>query len=178
MPTIKCRFCKDNLEYPTGTAAVKCLNCLSTQSVPSSLSDENEEIFSQALELRNNREFDKAYKIYRDLNKKYPKDIDIFWELILCRFGLIYEKKAGKKDYFPVINRLSDTMIFDDEDYKKIMDNSELVHKQIFRRDAIAIYEIQKKCLKRQKVSLLMMSTFVITQQPPIPLLQQIWEIC
>ena len=147
MPTLKCRFCKDNLDFSAGTSATKCFNCGMTQTVPSSISEDNSELFSQALDLRKNKEFDKTYRIYKELGAKASGDIDIYWELLLCRMGINYVKNPGEKEYYPVIDRLSDTMIFDDEDYKKVRDASVPNIRQIFRRDAIAIYDLQKKML-------------------------------
>ena len=147
MPTLKCRYCKDNIDFSGGTSAAKCFNCGYTQTVPASIKDDNAELFSQAQEFRNGLEFDKAFKIYKDLSDEFPNDLGIIWELLLCRMGIVYKKNPGEKEYFPVINRLSDTVIFDDGDYKKIMDSAEPVQKQIFRRDAIAVYNVQTKML-------------------------------
>ena len=147
MPTLRCRYCKENLDYSKETSVAKCFNCGLLQPVPGCVSEENSELFLNALELRNNHEYDKAYKIYKDLNEKAPEDADIYWELVLCRLGIDYVRRAVEKDYVPVINRLSGVMVFDDEDYKKAMDLAAGGQKQLFRRDAISIYDIQKKML-------------------------------
>ena len=147
MPTLKCRYCRENLECSKGTTIAKCWNCGLTQSVPGSVNDDNAEQFLKALDLRNEHLFDEAYGIYKDLNGKAEDDADLYWELVLCRLGIEYVKKPAEKEYLPVINRLSDVMVFDDGDYKKAMDLAIGDQKQLLRRDAIAIYDVQKKML-------------------------------
>lgn len=147
MPTLRCKYCKENLEFSYRDTAAKCWNCGSIQSVPRSMTEENAELYKQAQELLNGKEFDKAARIYKDLYASAPNDPELAWDTIMCRFGIEYVKKPAEKEYITVVNRLNDTMIFDDGEYKKAMELADANQKQVFRRDAIAIYDIQKKML-------------------------------
>ncbi len=148
MPTLKCKYCKENLEFSFGDTAAKCWNCGYIQSVPKSLGEENAELYKQAQELLTLKEFDKAARIYNDLSAAAPGDAELSWDLILCKFGIEYVKKPAEKEFLPIINRLSDVMIFDGNDYKKAMNLADANQKKVFRRDAIAIYDVQKKMLE------------------------------
>lgn len=147
MPSLRCKYCKENLEFSYMDTASKCWNCGYIQSVPRTLTEENAELYKQAQEYLNQKEFDKAARIYKDLAVSSSNDAELAWDSIMCRFGLEYSKKRSDKEYTVAVNRLSDTIIFDDIEYKKAMDLADANQKQVFRRDAIAVYDIQKKML-------------------------------
>ena len=147
MPTLRCKYCRNSLEFSYRDTAAKCWNCGYIQSVPRTLTEENAELYKQAQEFLFEKEFDKAARIYKDLSAASFNDAELAWDSIMCRFGIEYSKKHSEKEYTTTVHRLSGTIIFDDADYKKAMDLADANQKQVFRRDAIAIYDIQKRML-------------------------------
>ncbi len=150
MSLLKCRYCGGNIEFMSGTSVFTCWRCRLNQTVPKTINDSNSPRYNEAIELHDEYRFDEAADIYRNIIKHYSREADAYWSLVLNKYGVTYERisKNGKNEYIPVIHRLSDTLIFDDEDYKKVLYLADYNQKSIYRSDALKIYDLQRKMLE------------------------------
>ena len=100
---------------------------------------------NKANELRQRREFDQAEGIYRALTIAFPDDPEIWWNIVLCEYGIEYveETREGKKRMVPTINRMKYESIFELDAYKKAIEFADDTTKEIYRQDAQAIEDIQ-----------------------------------
>lgn len=149
MSLLKCRYCGGNIEFMPGTSVSSCWRCRFDQTVPRTISDSNQSLYTEAVELHSEYRFDEAIEVYREIIRRSSREADAYWEVVLCKYGINYERTVqnGSAKYSPVIKRLSDTLIFDDEDYKKVMYLADYTQKSIYRRDALQIFDLQKSML-------------------------------
>ena len=141
MSLLRCGYCGGNLEFMPGTSVFSCWRCRIEQTVPRYINDNNQLLFSEASDLHAEHRFDESIDIYREIIKRSSREADAYWEVVLNKYGINYERfvKSGTSTYEPVMRRLSDTLIFDDEDYKRVMYLADYTQKAIYRRDGLQI---------------------------------------
>jgi hypothetical protein len=75
------------------------------------------ERFNHANKLRLEKQFDLALAEFEQLAAEKPNDCEIYWNLVLCRYGIEYvDDVDGTKK--PTCNRMSYDSIFEDPDYQ------------------------------------------------------------
>lgn len=92
-------------------------------------------------------EFDKAAGVYESIVTEFPDEAEVYWGLLLCKYGIEYvDDKFGKKT--PTCHRTLPTSIKDDEDFSLACDYADSTSKSMYREEAKIIDGIQKKILK------------------------------
>ncbi len=140
-------MCGDHLEVKDGDKIAKCPSCDTVQTIPSTNDEASLKLINRGNTLRSQGEFDKAYGIFSQLLNNENEDAEIYWNLLLCKYGITYvDDYDGKKK--PTINRMSRVSILDDEDYKKVISLADVVSKENYEYEAKRISDIQKNILK------------------------------
>ena len=147
MGGLKCKMCGSNLDIEDSITVCKCEKCGTSQTVPDIEDDKELKLFERAGRLRFNCDFDKAAGIYNTITDSYPEEAEGYWGLILCKYGIEYADNAsGKK--VPVCHRISYDSVMDDEDFERVMENSDSESRAIFREEAKIIEENRKKYIQ------------------------------
>lgn len=147
MGILKCKSCGGDLERKEGEQVLKCSYCGSYNTIPSTNDDQILKIYARGNLLRSQGEFDKAYSVFSQLLTEEKEEAEIYWNLILCKYGIIYiDDYDGNKK--PTINRMSMSSILDDEDYKKVLSLADVVSKETYIKEANKIYIIQEDIQK------------------------------
>ena len=148
MAVFKCKMCGGTIECSVGDTVGVCDSCGIKQTLPILLNDERRaNFYNRANQFRRNNEFDKAESIYEQLLNDNDKDPEVYWSLVLCRYGIEYVEDPGTHKRVPTVNRMQYTSVLNDEDYKLAIKYSDTLQRGIYEDEAVAINEIQKGIL-------------------------------
>lgn len=143
---LKCKMCGGDLEN-IGAQVATCLYCGSKQILPKSSSEKKANLYDRANHYRSINEFDKAAAVYEQALAEDTADAEIYWDLVLCTYGVEYVEDPLTKKRIPTVNRTQFQSIFDDRNYKSAIANASKEQKEILEADAVVIDKIQKEIL-------------------------------
>lgn len=142
MGLFKCKCCGADLHVKEGDKVATCDYCGSVQTIPNSQDANVLSVYMRGNSLRNQGEFDKAYAVFSRLSDSESSDAEIYWNLLLCKYGVTYvDDYDGKKK--PTMNRVSLSSILDDHDYLKALALSDAISKEAYIEEASRIAKIQ-----------------------------------
>lgn len=139
-------MCGGDLEN-IGAQVATCLYCGSKQILPKSSSEKKANLYDRANHYRSINEFDKAAAVYEQALAEDTADAEIYWDLVLCTYGVEYVEDPLTKKRIPTVNRTQFQSIFDDRNYKSAIANASKEQKEILEADAAVIDKIQKEIL-------------------------------
>ena len=148
MAVFKCKMCGAPLEIGAGASTACCDYCGSEQTIPKISGDKLERLHDRANHFRRNDEFDKAIGIYEQILEEDNTDSEVYWSLVLCKYGIKYVEDPASRQRIPTVNRAQYTSIFDDDNYKLAIKYSDISQKILYEKEARAINEIQKGILE------------------------------
>ena len=142
--TYKCKICGGQATIDSNNGVVVCDYCGTKQALPLFTADSERLLYDRGNNYLLHSEYDKAENVFNQLLTIKPGAAELYWDLVLCKYGVTYVKdpKAGK--YIPTCNRTHYTPIFSDENYKKAIELSAGEKKALFEEDAKTIDNIQK----------------------------------
>lgn len=94
MSAFICKFCGAPLEL-SNTTVCECGSCNRLQCVPLIDSVEKRNLLTRAEQLRSEQRYDKAIQLYEKMISLSPTDADLYWELALCRYGVLFYADGG-----------------------------------------------------------------------------------
>lgn len=142
-----CKCCGAALDVKGQVTVCKCANCDVLQSIPRLDFDEKTILWERADKLRRAGEYDRATELYRELLKIDDTDSEIYWCIMLCRYGIEYVEEYGSHKRIPTINRFSYTPIINDEDYRAAVRIADGDRRRIYILQAGELEELRKKVL-------------------------------
>lgn len=148
MPVYKCKMCERDLEAEADQSLCVCGFCGTSQTLPTSDNDQVIAMLSRGNHLRQLCEFDKAAVIYEKLLKDIHNDPEIYWQLALCRYGILYVKEPQVNIMIPSCRRARYKSILCDSPFLEAMDRSDILRRDAYRKEAEYIDVMQKKLLK------------------------------
>lgn len=143
MSVIRCQVCGGKLILQNNHLAV-CENCDSLQSLPR-IDGTVQSTYERANHNRCNKEFDRAIDQFNKVLDAYPQDAATYWQIVLCKFGVYYEKDPRTGDYKPTVHRMMRTSLMADPDYLKALEYATPQEKEIYEEKAAEIYQIQQR---------------------------------
>ncbi len=147
MAVFKCKMCGGSLEINSNQTTATCEYCGTKQTLPKLSDDKRANLYDRANHFRRNNEFDKAESIYEQILTEDNTDAEVYWSLVLCRYGIEYVEDPATRKRIPTVNRAQFTSIFDDDNYKSALQYADGYQKAIYEQEATAINEIQKGIL-------------------------------
>ncbi len=141
----KCKMCDAVLPVNTGERVVTCEYCGSEQTLPGLGDERLLNLYDRASHYRRNNEFDKAQALYEQILEENPDDSEIYWSVILCKYGIEYVEEGGKR--VPTVNRTQTDTIFDDAEYVNALKYATPEQRAVYEAEAKRIDEIQKDIL-------------------------------
>ena len=144
-------MCGGNIIYNEGDKVGTCESCGTKQTIPNISGEKIANMVDRANHFRLNNEYDKAQKIYEDILLENSDDAEIYWDLLLCKYGIEYVEDPKTKKRVPTINRLQYKSILLEDDYKKAITLADSSQKQLFEEEAKYIDEVQKNILDISK---------------------------
>ncbi len=147
MAVFKCKMCGASLEAPEGASVATCEYCDSQQTLPRL----NDEKITRLYEMANlqwrNKSYDKAMGFFESILLEDNSDAEIYWSMVLCRYGIEYVEDPKTKKRIPTINRTQYTSILADADYKAALEHADLSQKLLYQEEAKEIDKIQQRIL-------------------------------
>lgn len=142
MAVFKCKMCGGALEVDGNLTTTTCDYCGSQQTLPRLNDDKLERLYDRANHFRLNNEFDKALGIYEQILDETSEDAEVYWSIVLCRYGIEYveDPKTGKRT--PTVNRAQLIPISADSDYALAIKHADVSQKILYESEAKAIDEI------------------------------------
>ena len=141
----KCKMCDAVLPVSPGERVVTCEYCGSEQTLPGLGDERLLNLYDRASHYRCNNEFDKAQALYEQILEENPSDSEIYWSVILCKYGIEYVEEGGKR--VPTVNRTQTDSIFEDIYYQSALKYATPEQSAVYEAEAKRIDEIQKDIL-------------------------------
>ena len=121
-----------------------CEYCGTKQALPLFTDDSERMLYERGNNYLSHSEYDKAENVFNQLLTIKPSAAELYWDLVLCKYGVTYVKDPATGKYIPTCNRTHYTPIFSDENYKKAIELSSGEKRALFEDDAKTIDNIQK----------------------------------
>ncbi len=147
MSVFQCRMCGGTLEVRLYSGVCKCSFCGTEQSVPRFGLSEKENLLRRAEQYRRCSDYDGALLLYEQALSLDPQDADIYWAMVLCRYGVDYVFDPQKKQHIPTINRTRAKAVSDDGDFRCAMKYADEYQRSVFSRQAEELDRIQNDIL-------------------------------
>ena len=147
MAVFKCKMCGGSLEISEGTTVCECEYCGTKQTLPKINDEQKINMFNRASHFRQQYEFDKAAEIYEKMAAESGSDAELFWSIVLCRYGIEYVDDPVTKNKIPTCHRTQYKSILEDPDYLTALSCADTMQRDIYEREAKVINDIQKKIL-------------------------------
>jgi len=137
-------MCGGDLDLQDKASVGVCQFCGKRQTLPRAANERIVNLYSRANALLAEHEYDQAMILYEAILGEDEKDAEVYWSLVLCKYGVSYieEPATGKKTL--VCNRIQPMSILDDEDFRRALTYSEDDARCIYEAEAIQIDAIQK----------------------------------
>lgn len=147
MAVFKCKMCGGTINFEEGASVGVCDSCGTKQTLPKLNDDRVSRLHDRANHFRRNKDFDKAAAIYEEILNEDNTDAEVYWSLVLCKYGIDYVESPDTHKQVPTVNRAQFTSIFDDANYKAALEHADSSQKEIYEKEAEAINNIQKGIL-------------------------------
>lgn len=138
----QCHACGGNVIPDADGKAGACEYCGMRMVFPR----KGHRIMNQANALRSRMEFDQAEILYERLASLYPDDPEIWWNILLCRYGILYVQEADCRVI--TVNRMRHGSVYDEEAYQKAIQNADAEQRQIYEDEGCEIQGIQERLLE------------------------------
>ena len=148
MVELKCRMCGGTLQIDETQLIAECEFCGRRQTVPMLDNKKKLALFQRAERLRFNGEFDRAAGVYETAVADFPEEADIFWGLVLCRYGIEYvdDPLTGRK--IPTCHRSSFSSILEDADYLEAVRLADEERAALYLTQAEELEKIRKQIIE------------------------------
>ncbi|MDR1703917.1 MAG: hypothetical protein LBS19_04425 [Clostridiales bacterium] len=147
MIIFKCKMCGGALEIAGNAGVITCEYCGTKQTLPKLDSDRKATLYDRAGHFRRANEYDKTAAIYETILGEDGADAEAYWSLALCKYGVEYVEDPLTRKRIPTCNRTQFTSILADENYKKAIENADVIVRGMYEEEAKAIDAIQKGIL-------------------------------
>ena len=141
----KCKMCDATLSFHQGDRVTVCEYCGSEQTLPGFGDERLLNLYDRASHYRRNNEFDKAQALYEQILCENPEDSEIYWSVILCKYGIEYVEEDGKR--VPTVNRMQTLSVLDDVHYRNAIKYATPEQSVVYEAEAKRIDKIQKEIL-------------------------------
>ena len=144
MTIFKCKMCGGDMTVDRSTGIAVCDYCGTKQTLPQFTDESSELLYNRGNNYLMQNKFDKAENIFNQLLSINPQDAEIYWDLVMCRYGVTFVKDSKSGQYIPTCNRTHYLPIFQDENYKNAIKFSFGDKKEYYQSNAKTIDNIQK----------------------------------
>ena len=144
-------MCGGTLQADLEKKIAVCDSCGTEQTIPSLDDEKKANMFDRANHFRVNNEYDKALSMYEKLLELDGNDAEIYWSVVLCKYGIEYVEDPATHKRIPTINRLQYDSILTDGDYKMALEKANSYQKRVYENEAQIISNIQKDILAISK---------------------------
>lgn len=131
-----------------GSSVCRCEYCGKEQTLPKTDDEHILNMLNRANYFRQKFEFDKAIEIYEQLLNNGNEDAEVYWSLVLCRYGIEYVDDPKTSEKKPTCHRMQYASILEDADYLMAIKGADTIQKNLFEKEAGYIAKTQKEILE------------------------------
>ncbi len=147
MAKFTCKMCGSDMFVNDNMTVEICERCGSTMTLPRTKSEIKVNLYNDANKFRSNGEFGKAMDIYASILDNEPTDAEAHWNMVLCKYGVLYTEDRSRKRV-PTCSKMCSTAVSEDENYKDAIQNADVLAKAVYEEEAKKIDELQKNMIK------------------------------
>lgn len=151
MQVFKCKICGGDVSVDRATGIAVCEYCGTKQVLPQFSDDSSKRLYESGHHYLQNGEYDKAEAVFNQLLAINPQDAEIYWDLVLCKYGVTFVKDPKTGKYVPTCNRTHYESILNDKNYQNALKYSDAEQAAFYRENAETINNIQKGILSVSK---------------------------
>lgn len=148
---LKCKICGGDMTVDRATGIAVCDYCGTKQTLPQFTDESSELLYNRGNSYLMHNEFDKAENIFNQLLSINPQDAEIYWDLVMCKYGVNFVKDSKSGKYIPTCNRTHYLPIFQDENYQNAIKFSSGDKQEHYKTNAKTIDNIQKGIISVSK---------------------------
>ena len=104
-------------------------------------------LLNRANSLRQQCEFDRAFRVYDEILAQNPPSADVLWAQTLCEYGIEYVQDPGSNRYIPTMHRIKDDRILASSTYLEAIKLADSTQKEKLVASAEEIQQIQDEYL-------------------------------
>lgn len=135
MAVLTCKICGGDI-ISTGIGYGVCDSCGTEVTLPVINDTVIAEYYNRGNHFRENREFDQAYKEFEHIIAQDSEDAEAHWSLVLCKYGVVYEKNLHTGAYDLIVTNIRQEPIFEDIDYRRTLKCCDEHAKTLYRAEA------------------------------------------
>lgn len=151
MQTFKCKICGGSLTVASKSRVAVCDYCGSKQILPLFSDESAQLLYDRGNSYLRQNEYDKAETIFNQLLSLCPEDPEIYWDLVLCKYGVTFVKDPKTEKYVPTCNRTHYESVLNDKNYQNALKYSDAEQTAYYQENAETINDIQKGILAVSK---------------------------
>ncbi len=140
-------MCGGEQNLPDGVFSGTCPYCNSLTTFPRVSEEYIRTLYNRAEQLRRNNDYDRAIEAYSQLIAAAPEEPEAYWGSVLCRFGIEYVEDPVTHERIPTCHRVQFDHLLSDADYLNAIKYAGSVEKEIYRKEAERIANVQKDIL-------------------------------
>ena len=151
MQDFKCKICAGTMTVDRSAGIGICDYCGTKQVLPQFSDDSSKRLFDSGNNYLQHSEYDKAENVFNQLLSINPQDAEIFWSLVLCKYGVSFVKDSRTGKYIPTCNRTNYESVLKDKNYLNAIKYSNDEKNIFYREQAEIINKIQKGIIEISK---------------------------
>lgn len=150
---IKCKMCGGNVEILPDQNIAVCEYCGSKMTIPRVDDEKKVNLYNRANHFRLQNDYDKALLLYERILEDCTDDPEIYWSILLCRYGIEYVEEPSDGRRTPTCHRTLVNSILNDPDYFSVLKYAVPEAGELYRKEASVIDGIQKNILSMSQTS-------------------------
>lgn len=145
----QCKNCGGKLIPNEDGVTGTCDHCDGVAILPNGKEEERIMAANRANKLRLNCEFDRAIQAYEKLIQENDSDAELYWNLLICKYGIEYVKDPVTNEYKPTCHRARYESVVSDMNYQEVMKYASPLARNLYEKQAKEIDEILQSILAK-----------------------------
>ena len=141
---LNCQCCGAALKI--GNSVCTCEYC-GTTNIVSGSTGKYIDLLNRANKLRQQCEFDRAFRVYDEILAENGSYVDVLWAQTLCEYGIEYVQDPVSGRYMPTLHRIKDESILNSESFNEAVGKADDAQKEELKNAAMEIAKIQENYL-------------------------------
>lgn len=141
---LNCQCCGASLKL--GNSVCTCEYC-GTTNIVSGSTGKYIDLLNRANKLRQECEFDRAFRVYDEILAENGSYVDVLWAQTLCEYGIEYVQDPVSGRYMPTLHRIKDESILNSESFNEAIGKADDAQKEELKNAAMEIAKIQEDYL-------------------------------
>ncbi|MBO4908887.1 MAG: toll/interleukin-1 receptor domain-containing protein [Lachnospiraceae bacterium] len=137
---LSCQCCGAPLKL--GNSVCTCDYC-GTTNIVSGSTGKYIDLLNRANKLRQQCEFDRAFRVYDEILAEKGSYVDVLWAQTLCEYGIEYVQDPTSGRYLPTLHRIKDESILNSDSFNEAVSMADDAQKEELKNAAMEIAKIQ-----------------------------------